>query len=415
MEYGCIGEKLGHSFSKEIHTKIGEYQYELKEVAKEELDSFMKASDFKGVNVTIPYKERVIPYLDFVDEKARKIGAVNTIINQDGCLKGYNTDFDGMTALIKKMGLDFLGKEIFILGTGGTSKTAAAVAESHGAKKITKVGRVKREGNISYEELYEKKEEVQILVNTTPCGMFPNVQESPVDVEQFPNLEGVVDAVYNPMKSKLILEAQERGVKAEGGLYMLVSQAVAAAEHFTGHVYGEKLTDGIYRDVFRKKENLVLIGMPGCGKTTLAKLLSKKLKMNWKDTDKELERQHGKSCKEIIKEEGVMEFRRLESEIVKDLAKETHLILATGGGAVLNPENVKALRMNGRLCFVDRPIEKIVPTRERPLSSDRESLFALYEERLPIYQRSCDFRIENGGDEEAFIEKFLGQLEGDLE
>ena len=198
MKYGCIGERLGHSFSKEIHTKIGDYEYELKEVAGEELDSFMKMADFLGINVTIPYKQSVIPYLDRIDEKARKIGAVNTIVNRNGCLEGYNTDFDGMTALIKKMELNLFGKEVLIFGTGGTSKTAQAVAESLGAKSVTKVGRVKREGNLTYEEACNRQG-TEIIINTTPCGMFPNVEGVAMDVSCFPRLEGVVDAVYNPM------------------------------------------------------------------------------------------------------------------------------------------------------------------------------------------------------------------------
>ena len=412
MKYGCIGEKLGHSFSKEIHTKIGDYEYELKEVVKEDLDSFMKQADFFGINVTIPYKQSVIPYLDFVDEKAKLIGAVNTIVNRNGRLEGYNTDFDGMTALIKKMGLSLEGKEVLILGTGGTSKTALAVAKSQGAKTVTKVGRVKREGNLSYEEAYEMRG-VEIIINTTPCGMFPNVQETAIDVSRFPNLEGVVDAVYNPLRSHFVLEAKEQNVNAKGGLYMLVSQAVAAAEHFMGHAYERELTDRIYQDLCKKKENLVLIGMPGCGKTTFAKLLSKTLDRQWKDTDAELEKREGKTCKAIIEEEGMEAFRKKESEVVQELARENHLILATGGGAVLNPENVKALRMNGRMVWIDRPIQDIIPTRDRPLSSNRESLLALYKERLPIYEKSCDLRVENKGSKEEVIEKILGRLEED--
>ena len=412
MKYGCIGERLGHSFSKEIHTKIGDYEYELKEVAREELDSFMKKADFLGINVTIPYKQSVIPYLDKIDEKARKIGAVNTIVNRNGCLEGYNTDFDGMTALIKKMELNLFGKEVLIFGTGGTSKTAQAVAESLGAKSVTKVGRVKREGNLTYEEVYNRQG-TEIIINTTPCGMFPNVEGVAMDVSCFPRLEGVVDAVYNPMRSRLVLEAEECGVKAGGGLYMLVSQAVAAAEHFMDKTYDEELTELIFRDLCREKENLVLIGMPGCGKSTLAKLLSEKLDMPWKDTDVELEKREGRSCKTIIEEDGIEAFRKKESEVVKELSVENHLIISTGGGAVLDSKNVKALRMNGKIYFIDRPIEDIVPTRERPLSSNKESLLALYEERLPIYERSCDFRILNNKSEEEFIEEFLVRLEED--
>ena len=413
MKYGCIGEKLGHSFSREIHTRIGDYDYELKEVAKEDLDSFMKEADFLGINVTIPYKQSVIPYLDYVDEKARNIGAVNTVVNRGGRLEGYNTDFDGMADLVKKMNLDVKDRKVFILGTGGTSKTAFAVATALGAKLVEKVGRREGEGHLTYEELYERKEEVEVLINTTPCGTFPNVDQAVVDVSRFPNLAGAVDVVYNPMKTRFVLEAKECKVKAQGGLYMLVSQAVAAAEHFMDKTYEPELKDRIFRDLCKEKENLVLIGMPGCGKSTLAKLLSERLEMPWKDTDVELEKREGKSCKAIIEEEGIEAFRRKEAEVIKGLSIENHLIIATGGGAVLNPENVKALRMNGKICFIDRPIEDIMPTKERPLSSNKESLLALYEERLPIYERSCDLRIRNHKSEKEFMEEFLVRLEED--
>jgi shikimate dehydrogenase len=232
MEYGCIGEKLAHSFSKEIHNALTDYQYELKELAKDEVDVFMTKHDFKAINVTIPYKQTVIPYLDFIADEAKEIGAVNTIVNKDGKLYGYNTDFFGMKSLIERTGIVIENKTVAILGGGGTAKTAKAVSKSLGAKVIYKVSRSSKENFITYDELYNISDTIDVIINTTPVGMYPNIFESAVEIERFKNLSGVVDAVYNPLRSKLVLDALKRNIKAVGGLYMLVAQAAFAVEFF---------------------------------------------------------------------------------------------------------------------------------------------------------------------------------------
>jgi shikimate dehydrogenase len=273
MRYGLLGEVLGHSFSKSIHNTLGDYPYDLIEVKKDELDAFMRAKDFAGLNVTIPYKESVIPYLDHIDEAAKAIGAVNTIVNRDGKLYGYNTDFYGMARLIYHAKISLAGMKVIILGTGGTSKTAMAVAKSLGAREILIVSRSCGEDVITYEELYESHTDADVLINTTPVGMFPNSDNFPVEIGRFSSLVGVIDAVYNPLRTPLIVEAKKRKIKAEGGLYMLVAQAVRASEIFLNTQYDERTVDKLWRRMIREKENIVLIGMPASGKSTVGRIL----------------------------------------------------------------------------------------------------------------------------------------------
>ena len=261
MKYGLIGEKLGHSFSKDIHAQLGDYEYEPREIDRDSLEAFMTERDFLGINVTQPYKEAVIPYLDEIDGVASEIGAVNTVVNRDGRLYGYNTDFYGMSMLFDYAGIDASGKKVAILGTGGTSKTAHAVLNSLGARKIIKVSRSGRDGTITYSELYQMHADVEIIVNTTPVGMYPNIFGSPVDISGFSSLQGVIDAVYNPLNSTLVQAARERGIPAEGGLYMLVGQALKASELFVGTKYPSFMLDVIYEGIKAEKENVVLIGM----------------------------------------------------------------------------------------------------------------------------------------------------------
>ena len=263
MKYGLIGEHLPHSFSKEIHAKIADYTYELCELEKHELDGFMTKKDFIAINVTIPYKKDVIPYLTEIDENAKKIGAVNTIINRDGALYGYNTDFFGMSALIRRIGVELFGRKVAILGTGGTSNTAIAVCEALGARQTVVVGRSAKNGAISYSDLYRDHTDVDYIINTTPCGMYPypdgneTIAATPVDLSAFPSLKGVTDAVYNPLRPNFVMDAMEKGIPAEGGLYMLVAQAVLAAEAFTGEVFGQKETERIYRELLEEKGDRV--------------------------------------------------------------------------------------------------------------------------------------------------------------
>ena len=398
MNYGLLGEKLGHSFSKEIHAKLFDYEYQLCEIKRDNFDSFMKQKAFKAVNVTIPYKEQIIPYLDFVDETAKKIGAVNTVVNKDGRLYGYNTDYLGMRALILKNGIDLENKKMLVLGSGGTSKTAFAVAESLGAKEVYRVSRSGRDGCITYEDAQNIHADAEIIINTTPCGMYPNINTATVDVSKFKSLSGVIDAVYNPLNSKLVCDAKARGIKAVGGLYMLVAQASYAAEYFTGKSVPSEKIDEIYKEMFSLKQNIVLIGMPGSGKSTIGKLLAEALGMQFVDTDEVIVKNEGKAIPDIFAELGEERFRDMESAAVLEVAGLQHTVIATGGGAVLRKENVKLLRENGRIYFIDRPLSSIVATSDRPLSSNREALEKRYNERYDIYCESADVHLKAGDD-----------------
>ncbi len=406
MRYGLIGEKLPHSFSKEIHEKLGRYEYELIEIERESLGSFIKKKDFAAINVTIPYKEAVIPYLDGISDEAEKIGAVNVIINRSGKLFGYNTDFLGMKNMLKWGKIDLYGKKVLVLGTGGTSKTASAVAASLGAKSILRVSRTPSVGEISYETATTSEKDADIIINTTPVGMFPRVDESPISLEAFTALSGVVDVIYNPLRTRLINSAKRLGLPSVSGLYMLVSQAVLAAELFLGESLPEGTTEKIYSEILCEKENIILVGMPGCGKTTLGEMLSKKLGKSLFDSDSELEKQIG-NVGAFIKSEGEGSFRAKESEVIKSLSLSSGAVISTGGGAVLRSENVERLSQNGRIYFIDRDISLILPTESRPLSSDRASLEKRYSERYGIYMSSKDRRIENNASPEAALEEII--------
>ena len=394
MKYGLIGEKLGHSFSREVHGMLADYEYELKEIPKDELDAFMIKKEFKAINVTIPYKEAVMPYLSYISKEANAIGSVNTIVNRNGQLYGYNTDFLGMRAQISKMRLDLNGKKTVILGTGGTSKTAIAVAKSLGADPIIVVSRTKKDAIIDYDELYRNHLDAEIIINTTPVGMYPNSFASPIDIGPFKSLVGVIDAIYNPIRTSLVVDAIERGIKAEGGLYMLVAQAVYASEIFFDQKYPIEKLNKIYNKIKRKKENIVLIGMPASGKTTLANLIAKELSRTVVDTDAMIVASQKKSIPEIFQEEGEEAFRDHESGEIANASMLNNSIIATGGGAILRSKNVKMLKQNGVLYFIDRPWQKLVPTVDRPLSQDMESIKKRYEERYDLYVAAADQVID---------------------
>ena len=259
MDYGCIGEKLTHSFSKEIHNLLFDYDYKIQEIPKGELHNFMTRKDFKAINVTIPYKQDVIPYLDWISDTAMQIGAVNTIINRDGKLYGYNTDFSGMTALIKRQGIEIKDKTVLVLGSGGTSKTAVAVAKSLDAKAVIRVSRTAKEDCITYEDMYERFCDAEVIINTTPCGMYPNIIGEPIDIDRFTNLEAVVDAIYNPLRSNLVVKAEQKGINAIGGLYMLVAQAAQAAELFVDENVPIEKIDKVYHEIVKQKQNMTYL------------------------------------------------------------------------------------------------------------------------------------------------------------
>lgn len=413
MEYGCIGKKLGHSFSKDIHALLADYKYELCEIPEDSLSDFMKKADFKAINVTIPYKEKVIPFLSYISPEAEAIGAVNTIVNNGGRLSGYNTDFAGMGSLILKTGIAPEGKTALILGTGGTSRTAAAVLKSLGAKEIKRVSRSGKDGALTYDGAYKNYPGAEIIVNTTPAGMFPDTEGVSVDIERFPHLTGVIDAVYNPLRTNLILSAKKRGIKASGGLYMLVAQAFYAYRYFTGDEGDGRVINKIYKKILSEKENIVLTGMPGSGKTTLGKIIAKKTGKAFYDTDDEIKNMFSSSPDEIIASEGEAAFREKETAAVKKLSGLTGAVIATGGGAVLKEENITALKRNGKVVFIDRPIEFIKPTADRPLSCDMEKLSARYSERYPIYLGTADIKIVPGIDRKRNAEKIIRSVSGE--
>ena len=403
MRYGCIGERLTHSFSQEIHNALSDYEYELREIPRDKLNEFFEAKDFSAVNVTIPYKEAVIPHLFHIDEAAKRIGAVNTIVNRDGKLFGYNTDFYGMTELLLHAGVSIAGRKVAILGSGGTAKTARAVCESLGAKEILTVSRVANEVLIDYDTLYKCHTDTEVIINTTPVGMYPKSFEKSLDISNFDKLVGVIDAIYNPLRTALILSAKERGIAAEGGLYMLVAQAVRASEIFLDISYPEGTAEKIYDKILKEKENTVLIGMPGSGKSTVAGLLSSRISRPVYDTDEMIVAACGKDIPRIFNEDGEVVFRDIESSVIKDISKEGGIIISTGGGAILREENVRALKMNGRLFFLDRPKQELVPTEDRPLALTKEMIFKRYEERYAKYVAAADkiIKVDCAADEVA--------------
>ena len=388
-KYGCIGKKLTHSFSKEIHAKLADYKYELIELAEIEVDSFFKNKEFNAVNITIPYKETVIPYLDFLSDVAKRIGAVNTVVNKNGKLYGYNTDYYGMKAILEKTGIEIKNKKVMILGTGGTSKTARVLTKDLGASEIIVVSRQKKESFITYEEAVSEHRDANVIINTTPSGMYPDCDSKPIDISAFKDLEGVIDAVYNPLCTNLILNAKKKGIKAQGGLFMLVMQAVVAAEKFMDREIPKEAADSVFASVLASKENIVLTGMPGSGKSTVGKLLGID-GFTFIDTDEEIEKRCGTSIKDLITEKGEKHFRDLESEVIKDVSSKGSQIISTGGGAILRNENVHALKRNGKLFFIDANPERLCPTDSRPLSDTAEKLKKVYSERIDIYRETAD-------------------------
>lgn len=407
MEYGLIGEKLPHSFSKEIHEKLGYYNYSLVELKSDELENFILNKDFKAINVTIPYKRDVIPMLDEISPDAESIGAVNTVVNRDGVLYGYNTDFGGMKALIERLGIVLKYKKVLILGTGGTSLTASAVCERLGAKNILRVSRTGSSGAITYEQAYNEHSDADVIINTTPCGMYPKLDGCAVDISRFHKLSGVVDAVYNPLKTRLVLDAEERGIAAGGGLYMLVAQAVLAAQLFLDKELDViRLTNDIYDDIFFEKKNIVLSGMPASGKSTVGRITADRLGRELIDTDSLIVRREGEISR-IFAEKGEKYFRELESKVILELAPLSGKVISLGGGAILRPENVRALRHNGEIFFIDRSPEYLIPTDDRPLADEKSKIQRLYEQRIDTYMDTADYIIDGDCDPEDVADSVI--------
>lgn len=394
MEYGLIGEKLGHSFSKIIHEKLADYTYELCPLAKDELDAFMTAKQFKAINVTIPYKQDVIPHCDVLDDSAKRIGVVNTIVNRDGKLFGYNTDFAGFLYNLNAHGITLKDKKVMICGSGGTCKTVTAVAEYIGAKEILVVSRSKKENAVTYEECIRHKD-VDVVVNASPKGMYPDNGESPLDLSNFPNCKAVVDVIYNPLKTRLLQQAEQLGMKAVNGLEMLVAQAKFAVEHFLSTEIENDKIDQITLELLKQLTNIVLIGMPSSGKTLTGKALCKYIDKTVVDTDAVIVERSGMSIKEMFARHGEAYFRQWEHDVIEEFSKQNGLIIATGGGAIKNEENIQNLKQNGVVMFIDRDLEHLLVTDDRPLSKDTNAVAKLYEERYPLYTKYGDLRVPN--------------------
>lgn len=397
MDYGLIGKKLGHSFSKPIHEQLAGYRYELRELpTEEEFRAFMREQAFRAINVTIPYKRLVMEYCDVVDEQARAIGAVNTVVNRAGTLYGYNTDFAGAAWALARHGVALAGRTVLILGTGGTRRTLQAVAESQRAARVLVAGRSGGEGVLTYAQAARCRD-VQVVVNCSPAGMWPACGECLVDLADWPALEAVFDAVYNPLETRLLWQARQRGAVAVNGLEMLVAQAKYAAEHFLGRGLPDSAMPEVHRQLCEQVSSLVLIGMPGCGKTRIGQLAAQLLGKRFVDMDDEVVRRAGMTIPELFAVRGEAAFRDLESQVAAELGAQGGLVVATGGGAVLRGENVRALRQNGVLVYLDRPLEQLAVGGGRPLSSSREAVEQLYRRRAPLYAQAAHVRVPNRG------------------
>ena len=391
MEYGLLGERLGHSFSPQIHRDLAGYDYQLLPTPPEAVEDLFARRAFQGLNVTIPYTRTVMPLCDEIDPRAAAIGAVNTVVNQNGRLTGYNTDIDGFLYMARRAGVDMTGKKVVILGSGGTSRTARAAAGELGAREIVTVS---RHGEDNYQNL-SRHADAQVLVNTTPVGMYPNWGQSPVSLESFPALEGVLDVVYNPLRTALLLQAEERGLPCSCGLPMLVAQAKRAAELFTGQNIGDSRTEAVLHGLRRQLTSIVLIGMPGCGKTTVGRALAEKLGRTFVDLDEEIVRRAGTSIPEIFAREGEAGFRERESALVREFGERTGLVVSTGGGVVTRRENYIPLKQNGLLLHLRRD-PAALPTDGRPLSQ-ATAPEELWRRRAPLYAAFADGEIDNNG------------------
>lgn len=398
MQFGLIGEKLGHSYSKEIHNLIADYGYELREVKREELGAFMTERAFSGINVTIPYKKRVMDYLDVISDDAKKIGAVNTVVNRDGKLYGYNTDFYGLKALLIHNGVSVRNKKVLILGSGGTSDTAYNVVTGLNAKEAIKVSRTKKDGFVTYDEAARLHSDADVIINATPVGMYPDDDGVPVNIGLFPSLSAVIDAIYHPLRTNLVSDAENRGIKACGGLYMLVAQAVYAAALFENKKPDENLIDDVYGKILNDKRNIVLIGMPSSGKTTIGKALAARMGKRFADTDELIVGTTGKSIPEIFEKEGEKVFREIEKKVICDIAVNDGTVIATGGGVILDEKNVLALKRNGVIVYLDRKIDNLIATDSRPLSSNVDDLKKLYAKRKPLYEKYAEITIDDNDD-----------------
>ena len=401
MRCGLLGKKLGHSYSPQIHGYLGSYTYDLFERMPEELEDFLKYGDFTGLNVTIPYKKAMIPYCSELSDRAAALGSVNTIVRRDdGSLIGHNTDYFGFASMVKRSGLQLQDKKVLVLGSGGASATVVAVLKALGANVVV----ISRTGENNYGNLHLHRDAAAI-VNTTPVGMYPEVGVSPIDLDQFANLEGVLDVIYNPARTKLLLDAQKRGLITENGLWMLVAQAKESAEWFTQTRISDDKIAHIHETLRRQMENILLIGMPGCGKSTIGKSVALLLGKTFIDIDVEIVKQAGMSIPEIFAKDGEEGFRKLETDVLAQFCKQSGLVIATGGGCVTREGNYPIMHQNGKIIWLQRELE-LLPTDGRPLSQ-KGKLDAMYQVRKPLYTRFSDGIVINDADSECVTRRII--------
>lgn len=404
MKCGLLGRKLGHSYSPAIHSHFGNYEYALFEKEPEELEDFLRHGDFDGLNVTMPYKKAIIPYLDELTPIAAQLGAVNTIVRRAGKLIGHNTDYFGFHAMVEKSGLSPAGKKCLVLGSGGASKVVSAVLAEYGAEVIV----ISRNGKDNYEN-FQKHDDTRILVNATPVGMYPGNGESLVDLTVFPRLEGVLDLIYNPARTQLLMAAEHRSIVAMNGLWMLIAQAKEAAQWFTGTTLPNHLISPVHTILRSQMENIILIGMPGCGKTTVGKLMAAQTDRTFVDCDAEVEQLAKKSIPEIFAQDGESVFRDLESRVLAHFGKESGLVISTGGGCVTQVRNYPLLHQNGTIYYLKREASKL-PSDGRPLSQT-QNLKEMQQKRAPLYARFADFIIDNNSTAEDAVKALLEEIQ----
>ena len=404
MNCGLLGRKLGHSYSPIIHGMLAEYGYPLYEKEPEELERFLRETDFQGLNVTIPYKKDVVKYCAELSPLAAELGSVNTLVRRpDGSLYGDNTDAWGFEAMARRLDVEYAGKKALILGSGGASVTAQAVMRRLGCQVVV----ISRSGPDNYDNL-DRHADAAILVNTTPVGMYPAAGVSPVELDRLPRLEAVLDLIYNPARTRLILDAEERGLPCQSGLYMLVAQAVRASELWTGQTISAEKLERVWRAVGASMQNLILIGMPGSGKSTVGKRLAARLGRTFVDADEEIVARVGQ-IPVFFQRHGEEAFRQVESQVLAELGKRSGLVIATGGGCVTRRENYGALHQNGTIVWVKRALDQL-PTKGRPVSQ-RDGVEAIYEQRKPLYERFADLSVENSVSIPHTVDQILSALE----
>ena len=405
MKFGLLGRKLGHSYSPMIFELLGHYRYDLYEREPEQLESLLRSGEFDGLNVTIPYKKAVLPLLDRVDPLARRLGSVNTIVRQpDGSLDGYNSDYDGFSYLVRHSGLALQGKKALVLGSGGASVTVVAVLQDLGALPVV----ISRSGENNYDNLCLHRD-ARIIVNATPVGMYPNVGKAPLNVRDFPGLEGVFDLIYNPARTQLLLNCESCGIPAWNGLRMLVAQAKTSAEHFLGKPLPDSCIEPIHSALRRQMENIVLIGMPGCGKSTVGALLAEKTGKLFVDADAAFTEKFGHSPAQVIEAQGEPQFREMETQVLRILGMGSRQVIATGGGCVTRAENLPLLHQNGTVVWLKRDVDRL-SVEGRPLSKSA-SPARLFEARKGLYEAFSDTFADNNGSPQGTVEEILHRLE----